>query len=568
MSTSQQELLLVMQQRQRALASLLSSGLPGTTTANNNNAFTPLFATGWPSSGLQFPFGAANAATMMNLAANQVAMIPNGIAAAQSGPTSLPQLQILRALAATQIANASVSAGPQTSLSSRGSKRSAKDDSKTLRPRKRGRPSYKDRAAAALAAEEAAKAAKAAALAERDILLRQIASQMAPQMSPQGALMLLQQQMALQQLGMLGANQIGGFPAAMCAAPPALAHLSAGNNGVTAAAAMDAARQMPTGADKIADRVASGAASRQFCTSDVDFAGLDGSAWDQSRLFAVTANETQRQRTEDVDTHRQTDGHSGDENESDLNGDASSWPRRSGKQTKRTVNLTHESSPKPLVRAGGSSVTEDGNQAAVAAAATNHAAPSGIFMAPPTSKGSAGPGAMLALDWMFSKETRFVQPAPKDDLEEHADEHVPAAPAVPARLAIPSVPAGSEGRTVPSQGPNSPAGVQQQQPPAVVVAAAMQLLAQAMPRVGSRQVLPGAGAAEGMGPVAGLMGLTRSRSNIEAVLAYVDAEIQARKSRMGEAKEGASVPAHLVPTSVEAREELKAQDQLDLSLHL
>ncbi|CAI5529123.1 unnamed protein product [Closterium sp. Naga37s-1] len=404
----------------------------------------------------------------MNLAANQVAMIPNGIAAAQSGPTSLPQLQILRALAATQIANASVSAGPQTSLSSRGSKRSAKDDSKTLRPRKRGRPSYKDRAAAALAAEEAAKAAKAAALAERDILLRQIASQMAPQMSPQGALMLLQQQMALQQLGMLGANQIGGFPAAMCAAPPALAHLSAGNNGVTAAAAMDAARQMPTGADKIADRVASGAASRQFCTSDVDFAGLDGSAWDQSRLFA----------------------------------------------------------------------------------------------------GSAGPGAMLALDWMFSKETRFVQPAPKDDLEEHADEHVPAAPAVPARLAIPSVPAGSEGRTVPSQGPNYPAGVQQQQPPAVVVAAAMQLLAQAMPRVGSRQVLPGAGAAEGMGPVAGLMGLTRSRSNIEAVLAYVDAEIQARKSRMGEAKEGASVPAHLVPTSVEAREELKAQDQLDLSLHL
>ncbi|CAI5945758.1 unnamed protein product [Closterium sp. NIES-65] len=423
---------------------------------------------------------------MMNLAANQVALIPNGIAAAQSGPTSLPQLQLLRALAATQIANASVSAGPQTSLSSRGSKRSAKDDSKTLRPRKRGRPSYKDRAAAALAAEEAAKAAKAAAMAERDILLRQIASQMAPQMSPQGALMLLQQQMALQQLGMLGANQIGGFPAAMCAAPPALAHLSAGNNGVTAAAAMDAARQMPTGADKIADRVASGAASRQFCTSDVDFAGMDGSAWDQSRLFAVTANETHRQRTEDVDTHRHTDGHSGDENESDFNGDASSWPRR---------------------------VTEDGNQAAVAAAATNQAVPSGIFMAPPPSKGAAGPGAMPALDWMFSKETRFVQPAPKDDLEEHADEHVPAAPAVPARLAILSVPAG-------------------------------------------------------VGPVAGLTGLTRSRSNIEAVLAYVDAEIQARKSRMGEAKEGASVPAHLVPTSVEVREELKAQDQLDLSLHL
>ncbi|CAI5484653.1 unnamed protein product [Closterium sp. Yama58-4] len=393
-------------------------------------------------------------------------MIPEGIAAAQSGPTSLPQLQLLRALAAAQIANAAVSAAPQASLSSRGSKRSAKDDSKPLRPRKRGRPSYKDRAAAALAAEEAAKAAKAAALVERDMVLRQIAAQMAPQMSPQGALMLLQQQMALQQIGMLGANQIGGFPAGLCAAPPALAHVRAGNNGVTATGAMDAVRQaMPAAADKIADRVASGAVSRH-CTSDVDFAGLDGSAWDQSRLFAVTAKETQRQRTEDADTHQNTDGHSGDENESDFNGDASSWPRRGGKQTKSAVNLTHESSPKPLVRAGGSSVTEDGTQAVAAAAqaATNHAAPSGIFLAPPPSKSAAGPGAMPALDWMFSKDTRFVQPAPKEDLEEHADEH-------------------------------------------------------------------------------------------------------ARKSRMGEAKEGASVPAHLVPTS-EVKEELKAQDQLDLSLHL
>ncbi|GJP30236.1 hypothetical protein CLOM_g15322 [Closterium sp. NIES-68] len=551
MSASQhQELLLMMQHRQRALASLLSSSLPGSTTSNNG-----FLAAGWPAATSQLPFGAAANAGMMNLAGAGAIPAAAGFAAGVE-PTSLPQLQLLRALAASQIANAAAAA-PQTSLSSRGSKRSAaKDDSKPLRPRKRGRPSYKDRAAAALAAEEAAKAAKAAALAEREILLRQIAAQMTPQLSPQGAMMLLQQQLAMQQLGMFGANQIGGFPGAMCAAPPALAHMRA--------ACMDAGRQgMPAagaglavGAGKIADRAASGAASRQFFSSDVDFARLDSSALDQSRLFAVTADETLRQRTEDVDTHRNTDGHSGDENESDYNGDASSWPRRGKKQAKRAASPTHEASPKPLARAGGSSVTEDGTQAAVAAAcaATNQAAPGGIFMAPPPSKSSPGHGGMPALDWMFSKDTRFVQPTPKNDMEEHADEHVPATPAVSAGVQ------------------QQQQQQQQQQPPAVVVAAAMEFLAQAMPRVGSRQVLPGAGAdggAQGMGPVAGLMGLTRSRSNIEAVLAFVDAEIQARKGRMGEAKEEAGLPAHLVPSPVvDVRKERKAQDALDLSLHL